>query len=64
MDLKELQNILKREKSRIIFIEDGEPTMVVLPYEQYKNQSENEEIPPLPEESINPEELTLDDLPL
>ena len=70
MDLKELQDVLRREKSKIIIVENGEPLMVILSYEEYKKQQtpvdnfDNEQVPSLPEESPDPEELTIDDLPL
>ena len=67
MDLKELQDLLRREKSKLIIVENGEPLMVVLSYEEYKKQADNfdnEQVPSLPEESPDPEELTIDDLPL
>ena len=67
MDLKELQDLLRREKSKIIIVENGEPLMVILPYEEYKKQNtiiENESSESLPEENGDQEELTVDDLPL
>lgn len=70
MDLKELQDLIKKEKGKIIIVEDGEPTMVILSYEEYKNRgngnesNEDEKAEPLPEDNGDSEELTVDDLPL
>ncbi len=67
MDLKELQSLVKREKSRVIIIENGEPVLVVLPYEEYKKEENFENGQALPlkeEENLDQEELTVDDLPL
>ncbi len=73
MDLKDLKHLI-RNGERVIIVEDGKPTLVVLPFEEYDRQGtihspngnngngdngvEND-IPPLAEE-----EFTLDDLPL
>ena len=72
MDFKELQDLLRREKSKIIIIENGEPIMVILPYEEYKKQMsetleepfQNEPPAPPQDENADQEELTIDDLPL
>ena len=70
MDLKDLKHLI-RNGERVIIVEDGKPTLVVLPFEEYDrqrqgmNQAPNgngdieNDIPPLAEE-----EFTLDDLPL
>ncbi len=73
MDLKELQDLLKTEKGKVIIVENGEPLMVILPYQEYKKQNtlesresiNNESALPLAEEeNQGAEELTIDDLPL
>lgn len=77
MDLKEIQDLLKGEKGKIIIVENGEPLMVILPYEEYKkkgsgsnaddsgNGNGNGISEPLPEEIPDSQsELTIDDLPL
>ncbi len=67
MDLKELQDLIKKEKGKIIIVEDGEPTMVILSYGEYKNRNNKNELAaslPLPEDNGDSEELTVDDLPL
>ncbi len=70
MDLKDLKHLI-RNGERVVIVEDGKPTLVVLPFEEYDrqrqgtNQAPNgngdieNDIPPLAEE-----EFTLDDLPL
>ncbi|MDO8655470.1 MAG: hypothetical protein Q7R48_03630 [bacterium] len=68
MDLKDLKHLI-RNGERVIIVEDGKPTLVVLPFEEYDRQGMNRapngngdienDIPPLAEE-----EFTLDDLPL
>ncbi len=71
MELKDLKNLV-RNGERVIIVEDGNPTLVVLSFEEYGKypgqqgntsgvgNAENNDIKPLPEE----EEFTLDDLPL
>ena len=71
MDLKDLKHLI-RNGERVVIVEDGKPTLVVLPFEEYDRQGRNQapngnngngdienDIPPLAEE-----EFTLDDLPL
>ncbi len=71
MDLKELQNLIQQEKGKVIIVENGEPIMVILPYQDYKKQGKKAEEPlpaaPLPEPleaQESDDELTIDDLPL
>ena len=63
MDLKEIQAILQNEKGKIIIVENGEPTMVILPYQEYKNGLEERIVNEVPELKES-DELTIDDLPL
>ena len=68
MDLKQLQELMKREKGKVIIVEDGEPVLIVMPYEK----ETQEEIVGMPirfnkTEEVGgqiQEELTIDDLPL
>ena len=68
MDLEELQRILKKDKGKIIIVENGKPVMIVLPYENQDLQhSQEKTAEPLLEEEERgslAEELTIDDLPL
>jgi len=68
MDLEELKRILKKDKGKIIIVENGKPIMVVLLYEDLAGQNNQEEAtePLLEEEETKPVpgELTIDDLPL
>jgi len=68
MDLEELKRILKKDKGKIIIVENGKPVMIVLPYENQDLQNNKEEAiePLLEEEEMGsvPGELTIDDLPL
>ncbi len=61
MDLKDLKYLI-RNGERVIIVEDGNPTLVVLSFEEYSRSKEKgglQNDAPLPEE-----EFTLDDLPL
>ena len=61
MDLKDLKYLI-RNGERIIIVENGNPTLVVLSFEEYSRSKEQVGLSndvPLPEE-----EFTLDDLPL
>ncbi|MBI2452906.1 MAG: type II toxin-antitoxin system prevent-host-death family antitoxin [Parcubacteria group bacterium] len=61
MDLKDLKYLI-RNGERVIIVENGNPTLVVLSFEEYSRPREQEELhidSPPPEE-----EFTLDDLPL
>jgi prevent-host-death family protein len=69
MDLQELKRILQKDKGKIIIVENGKPLMVVIPYEDFAGQNNQEEIAEVlgNEEEIGPTgpgELTIDDLPL
>ena len=68
MDLEELKRILKEDKGKIIIVEDGEPVMIVLPYEKSSISSSTESVPepskPQKEAESSVEELTIDDLPI
>ena len=65
MDLKELQDLIKKEKAKVIIVENGEPIFVVIPYEEYRSKhSKNtveEEVNNLPNDE---DEITIDDLPV
>lgn len=74
MDFEIIKKLLKKEKTRLVIIEDGRPTMVILPIEEYlgmetsSNPGLQQEKILLPEESNEKKEekrgLTIDDLPL
>ncbi|MCH8048683.1 hypothetical protein IIC44_01125 [Patescibacteria group bacterium] len=69
MDLEELKNILKKDKGKIIIVENGKPVMIISSYEyDEESKSKQEEVvePLLRDEDIGsiPGELTIDDLPL
>ena len=68
MDLEELKRILKKDKGKIIIVENGKPVMIVLPYDNEDSRGSQEEIakPLLGSEEMGPApgELTIDDLPL
>ncbi|MDO8633626.1 MAG: type II toxin-antitoxin system prevent-host-death family antitoxin [bacterium] len=69
MDLNEIKELLGNGGGKIVVVENGKPTMVILSYAEYKSanagtqalKSENE---PSNFESQASEELTVDDLPL
>lgn len=70
MDIKELKEIIEKEKGKVVIVEDGKPVMVVMKFEDYMNKKENnkaEEIVPFSEEenhsSGEEEELKIEDLP-
>lgn len=70
MDLEDLKRILKKDKGKIIIVENGKPVMIISPYldDNEDVESKQEEVvePLLPNEDMGPEpgELTIDDLPL
>ena len=70
MDLEDLKRILKKDKGKIIIVENGKPVMIISPYEDDNESalSKQEEVvePLLPDEDMGPApgELTIDDLPL
>ena len=70
MDLEDLKRMLKKDKGKIIIVENGKPVMIISPYEDdnedAKNKQEEVVEPLLPEEDMGslPGELTIDDLPL
>ena len=68
MDLEELKRILKKDKGKIIIVENGKPVMIILPYDNEYSRDSKEEIaePLLEEEEVGSlaQELTIDDLPL
>ena len=70
MDLEDLKRILKKEKGKIVIVENGKALMIISAYEDDNSEieSKQEEVvePLLGEEDIGllPEELTIDDLPL
>ena len=70
MDLEDLKRILKKDKGKIIIVEDGKPVMIISSYvdDNEDVESKQEEVvePLLPEEDMGPlpGELTIDDLPL
>lgn len=44
MDFKLLKQILQKEKSKIVIVEDGKPLMVVLPFEEYLKEPKKEDV--------------------
>ena len=70
MDLEDLTRILKKEKGKIIIVENGKALMIISAYEDDDNEieSKQEDVvePLLGEEDVGllPGELTIDDLPL
>ena len=43
MDLEELKRILKKDKGKIIIVENGKPIMIILPYEDQDLQNSQQE---------------------
>ena len=70
MDLEDLKRILKKEKGKIVIVENGKALMIISAYEDDDNEieSKQEDVvePLLGEEDVGllPGELTIDDLPL
>ena len=69
MDLEELKRILKKDKGKIIIVENGKPIMIILPYEDQDLQNSQQEemggsLLEAEERGSAIEELTIDDLPL
>ena len=69
MDLNEIKEILGNGGGKIVIVENGKPTMVILSYGEYKSgnpriQALKSESEPSSFESQASEELTVDDLPL
>tara|TARA_Y100000310_G_C20698585_1_gene827556 strand:+ start:2928 stop:3137 length:210 start_codon:yes stop_codon:yes gene_type:complete len=69
MDLSEIKRILGKEGGKIVIVEQEKPVMVILSYEDFRDQNQRqssslepfEEEPGVPDEQ---EELTIDDLPV
>ncbi|OHA64027.1 MAG: hypothetical protein A2842_01670 [Candidatus Wildermuthbacteria bacterium RIFCSPHIGHO2_01_FULL_48_25] len=65
MDLNEIKELLGNTPGKVVIVENGKPSIIILSYEEYrrgKGLSRPEEAPPL--ESEPQGELTVDDLPL
>lgn len=58
MDLNEIKSVLGNGGGKIVIVEDGKPTLVILSYEEYKGGN------PASLAAKAQEELTVDDLPL
>lgn len=69
MDLNEIKELLGNGGGKIVIVENGKPTMVILSYGEYKGQNPGNRVlknepEPSNSESQAAEELTVDDLPL
>ena len=64
MDLKEIQQIVEKDKGKFIIVENGTPIMVIISFEEYKNKIEDSIQKPrsVPRE-LEEEELKIEDLP-
>lgn len=58
MDLNEIKSLLGNGGGKIVIVEDGKPTLVILSYEEYKGGNVASLV------ANAKEELTVDDLPL
>ena len=64
MDLKEIQQIIERDKGKFIIVENGRPIMVIISFEEYKNKVENSKQKiEAPSQELEGEELKIEDLP-
>ncbi len=64
MDLKELQDLIKKEGGKLIIVENGEPIFVVVSYEEYRSKhSNNKSVEEIQDVPADEDELTIDDLP-
>ena len=64
MDLKEIQQIVEKDKGKFIIVENGRPVMVIISFQDYKDKIGNskpkiEAAPP----ELDEEELKIEDLP-
>lgn len=79
MNLNEIKDIIEKDGGKIIIVENDKPTMVVMSFDEYKKNpgqkhnpaSSNSPSKPEAEQKFmqeirdeEPEELTIDDLPL
>ncbi|MAF43205.1 MAG: hypothetical protein CMI54_03415 [Parcubacteria group bacterium] len=71
MNLEEIKEIIKADGGKIIIVEDGEPTLVIMSFEDYKAKLKKPSLDPKTEEKNKAskdkkptEELTLEDLPV
>lgn len=69
MDLNEIKELLGNAPGKVVIVENGKPTVIILSYEEWRKTTSSsgssrrfEEAPPL--ESEPQGELTVDDLPL
>lgn len=65
MDLNEIKKLIEEDKGKIIIVENGEPTMVITSFDEYRKKKiglEKKKEEPMPEE-LTEEELKIEDLP-
>jgi PHD/YefM family antitoxin component YafN of YafNO toxin-antitoxin module len=68
MNFLEIKKFLKKEGGKVLILEDGEPFLVVMSYQEYQElknadqEFDEEEI--FPREKEKSQRLTLDDLPI
>ncbi|MDP2637096.1 MAG: hypothetical protein Q8P03_00585 [bacterium] len=65
MDLQEIKELLGNTPGKVVIVENGKPSIIILSYEEWRNGKTSgrfEEAPPLQGEPQG--ELTVDDLPL
>lgn len=68
MDLNEIRKIIREEKAKIMVVVEGEPSIIVMSYEDYKNlkgERKQEASPPVTKvpRELESETLKIDDLP-
>jgi PHD/YefM family antitoxin component YafN of YafNO toxin-antitoxin module len=70
MDIKELKEIIEKEKGKVIIVEDGKPVIIAMSFEDYmdkKEEKKEEKIVPFSDQedhfSEGEEELKVEDLP-
>jgi len=68
MNFLEIKKFLKKEGGKVLILEDGEPFLVVMSYQEYQGlKSINQELDDdevFPKQKEESQKLTLDDLPL
>ena len=63
MDFNEIKNLIPQDGEKVILVENGKPTVVLMSFDVYKKRFENAERGRIKNEEKTKDELTIEDLP-